>query len=907
MGTGRLVACGLIFGVHLCVGMKAAVAQSPPTSRPASRVATRADETTLPIERPAIAGRRVVKHFDFDEKRFGNYDPYPMYWKQHEESGFPLYLEGQFDAKVGHDAAPSFRLDLDGGSLAFHYVGRDISVRTNSDYLVVAWCKATPLKTARAYISAQYLDRKGAAIEGTERRSELHGGPGASQDWVPLTIGLPGNVPESRYIGVSVWLTQATVWDASPRAMREVEFQDIKVSAWFDDVAVYRLPRVNLKSSHPGNVFEETEPVALYPEVSDPDGLNLSARLVIRAADGRVVEERPVPVRTIENLPSEPSIYRGFSVGAYDAELSVVSDDGANLLRRHLSFVRLAGHVSSPADIGRGFGIVLDEMGAAVVAGQRELLLRLRPELVKVPVWWAGQLGAAGNQDAAIDRYLEMIAETQADPVGILANGFPANARRPQTDVRSMLEILNEDPIGWKPLIAGLWSRYAGLIHVWQVGVDGDESLFLDYKYPRVIPILSREMKTLMTDPLLASTLSTQFTPPAARLAQYEALLLPASVPPDDIERQLEPFLGKDRSRTWVTVEAPDVSSYPRTQRLSDLARRLAEAYFQRMGGVFLGAPWSAQADLMSAQVDPSEDYIVFRTVADLLGGTVPVSRSTIDGQAKCLLFDRNGRSVMLVWDAYAPPAGREHILWLGENAQQVDLWGVRHPLATVGKCRSVRIGPMPTFVINAPTWLMEFCRQFILAPPVVEFSFDAYEREVVFRNTYHEPISGLLRLIAPPDWDVRPNRIPFSLQPHDVFRIPVQIRFPINAEAAVTPLVGEFEIDADQRYQIVTPAWFELGLENVDVNVNVYRLGARTVVQQSLTNRTDKPISFEGYVVAPARRRISRRFVNLMPGQNSRKEFIIENSDDLVGKRIRVGLGELQGTRIWNRIIAVP
>jgi len=90
-------------------------------------------------------------------------------------------------------------------------------------------------------------------------------------------------------------------------------------------------------------------------------------------------------------------------------------------------------------------------------------------------------------------------------------------------------------------------------------------------------------------------------------------------------------------------------------------------------------------------------------------------------------------------------------------------------------------------------------------------------------------------------------------------------------------------------------------------VNVNVYRLGARTVVQQSLTNRTDKPISFEGYVVAPARRRISRRFVNLMPGQNSRKEFIIENSDDLVGKRIRVGLGELQGTRIWNRIIAVP
>jgi hypothetical protein len=417
MRTTGLFARGLVFGLGFSIGTSVAVAQSVPASRPSTRVATRANEAALPVERPAIAGRRVVKHFDFDEKRFGNYDPYPMHWKQHEESGFPLYLEGKFDPKVGHDGAPSFRLDLDGGSLGFHYVGRDISVRTNSDYLVVAWCKATPLKAARAYISARYLDRKGAPIEGTERRSELHGGPGASEDWVPLTVGLPGNVPDTRYIGVSVWLTQAAAWDTSPRTMREVEFQDVKASAWFDDIAVYRLPRVSLKSSHPGNVFEETEPVALYPEVSDPDGLNLSARLVIRAADGRVVEERPVPVRTTENAPPELSLYRGLPVGTYDAELSVVSDDGANLLRRYLSFARLARQISPPADIGRGFGIVLEEMGAGVVAGQRELLLRLRPELVKVPVWWAGQIGSPANQEAAIDRYLEMIAETHADPV----------------------------------------------------------------------------------------------------------------------------------------------------------------------------------------------------------------------------------------------------------------------------------------------------------------------------------------------------------------------------------------------------------------------------------------------------------------------------------------------------------
>ncbi len=87
---------------------------------------------------------------------------------------------------------------------------------------------------------------------------------------------------------------------------------------------------------------------------------------------------------------------------------------------------------------------------------------------------------------------------------------------------------------------------------------------------------------------------------------------------------------------------------------------------------------------------------------------------------------------------------------------------------------------------------------------------------------------------------------------------------------------------------------------------MNVYRLGGRVVVQQTMTNRTSQPVSFEGYVVAPARRRMGRRFINILSGQSARKEFLIDDASDLVGKKIRVGLSELQGTRIWNRIITV-
>ena len=74
----------------VCALIVPAMGQSEPASKPA------ADESLQP--RPSIAGRRVVRRFDFDERRFGNYDPVPMRWKQGDQAGFPPYLEGKFDA-----------------------------------------------------------------------------------------------------------------------------------------------------------------------------------------------------------------------------------------------------------------------------------------------------------------------------------------------------------------------------------------------------------------------------------------------------------------------------------------------------------------------------------------------------------------------------------------------------------------------------------------------------------------------------------------------------------------------------------------------------------------------------------------------------------------------------------------
>lgn len=944
--------------------------EAPAATRPSDTLFADGNLTFRDPTRPALADRRIVKHFDFNEEPLGNFDPIPMAWRPHAAPGFPAYLtntpEGAFDRAIGAvSGPPSFVLRLNGGSLAYHYAqpvdnkGLDIAVRPGSDYLVVAYVRTDSLANARTWMSAYLLDRQGNVIPGTEHRSPLIGGNGRLTDWQPITIALRGDDPEARYMGLSVWLAQSQVWDERPRPLHAIETQDIDAVAWYDDITVYRLPRVALRCPRPGHVFTSHEPVILETQVTDPDGLNLRATLYLESEDGTLPRQRPVAIQRPDRSPVshtgspgdrpvttdgrtaassgppatpgeqpgmpspaprtrhlnrhdaehlvgfQPHHFDDLPPGLYRAEL-LVETAQTTLLRRRLTFARLAETVTSPAESGRRFGVVLNAVSSEVYPGQADLLQHLHLEFVKLPVWYA-QSAALGRQEAldALNLHMEAVASAHSIPIAMLADDPDFGRQADGAKVRSMLDIFSDDPQGWKPLIAGTWSRYAGLAHVWQIGRDGEPQFSQDPRVPEILAILQREMRQVMDEPHLALVESLPYQPQVIE-DSHHAWWIPAAIPPDAIPGHLAD-IDTPRDRTWITVDPLPRDAYPRLQRLADLSRRLAEAAFTGAGAVFMEAPWDAEHAMLDTRLNPREDMIIFRTVADVLGGTTPVARTDIAGKARCLVFDRNGRAVLFVWDPYAPPEGRLHSLHFGERAEEVDLWGNRKPLASHGRRQSVRIGPVPKFIINTPTWLMEFRRNFRLDSTTVEASFDVRSYRIRFRNTYHEPITGTLRLVPPEDWDVRPNRMAFTLAEGETFSAPIDIRFPVNAEAGVTAILGEFAIDADQRFHIMTPAWFELGLEDIDLDTTIFRVDDRVVVRQRLTNRTPGPVSFQGSVVIPERPRLRRTFVSFRPGQSVAKDFVIDNADDLQGRKIRVSLRELRGDRLWNRILTVP
>jgi len=243
---------------------------------------------------PSRVTERVVHRFDFDERDEGNLEDVPKFWEIFRPPGFPHYASGAFDFDVWRLAPPSFHLASEGRNVAYQYVGPDTRVRENSEYRIEGWIKQDKLSHARACISAYYVDRFGHIMLNTMVRTPYVGG--TPEEWERVGIHLSPAPQNALFVGVIVWVVQQSVWDQSVRPAHFVPRRDVFGGAWFDDLTVYRLPRVELSSSDAGNVLSDDKPQELLVTLADHDDPSLSGVVAIRDAAGSLVESHEFPV-----------------------------------------------------------------------------------------------------------------------------------------------------------------------------------------------------------------------------------------------------------------------------------------------------------------------------------------------------------------------------------------------------------------------------------------------------------------------------------------------------------------------------------------------------------------------------------------------------------------------------------
>jgi hypothetical protein len=873
---------------------------------------------------------RVLSTFDFEERRLGNAEDLPMYWAKIEGPGFPHYVNARLSTDRARSGKYSFRFDLNGGSLLYRYPAGRIRVRPGSHYRVEGMCRTTPMPVARARLTAYLSDLDGNALDGTTRHSELYAATSEADPWQPLGFELAADHPEAAYLVLELGLLQPAQYAPKSLGERTLHDQDIRGTAWFDDLSVAQVPRVTMSTDRPGNVFRRSDALRLQVLVSDRFTDDLAARLVIRDARGRSVFQRsgaldmgaaetlgPGRKRMPLDLPELPP-------GWYQAALEMTSR-GQFVGEQSLDLVRLADDAPPVPPDGR-FGVIATGLPFDGWAELPDVLPMLAAGRVKLAVWSAA--GDIQEMDpAAFDHLLERLGGLGIQPTACLLDLPPDIARKVQGS--SITRILTAPSDEWQPQLAYLISRHANHLDRWQLGADGSDAFVTDPDMRRAYARVYREFDALVADPDLAMPWPAWYDL-EGQLPATVALSVPPSVLPSQVPLYVADIKAggdDDAARTLsLTLELLDAARYGRETQIRDFAQRVVYALSAGARRIDVPLPFAVRRDGDALVKQPSEMLIVLRTLLTTLSGAEYRGRVPLAEGVEAFLFDRRGQGVLVLWDrgggggAGGDRAVKRLALNLGPRAAGVDLWGNVTPLLRTPGDRGrgevqINVGPMPMFLVDIDGEQAQMRASVALDRPLIESSFTSHPRRVSFANPYRGTIGGTLKLKPPAGWSVNPPTFAFTLNPGERFDREITIEFPYNSYAGPKTITAEFSLAAGDESggaggggsgSFAVPITLNLGLSDVGTQTLALRDGGDVVVQQMVSNYGDKPVDYTAFAIFPGQARQERLITGLAPGQTTVKRYRFKGAAVTPGLRVRAGVKEMEGARILNEEVEV-
>ena len=866
-----------------------------------------------------LGAKRVMHTFDFEERRFHFLD-LPMNWhKVSGKAGFPHYSSGSLDSEHQRGGHFSFKLVPDGGSIGFEYDRRGIQAESGSDFQITGYVRIEHFTTAKVQMTCALTDRRGEIISGSGGKSRLVGrADGAADDWIRLEAYVPGNFPEARFVTVGLWVLQEDQWDKDSLAEPRIGRKDVHAVAWFDDITIYQLPRVILKTDRPGNVFAGQDKALLLVEVQGVGSTDYEVRLTVRSAAGELIKHEgwiltgivgTAKDRTIE-LPSLPA-------GLYRAELAIMSD-GVMIARRQLAFCRLAKRADELGQAGDDFGIVALDQDIGDWDTVMTLTRLLNTRLLKLPVWRRrpdepGAIFSAGS----FDRRLIQLQRQNIEMVATFSEAPDALALQLPVGQRSLLDVLSQDISLWREQVAYVLVQYAHQVPYWQVGADvSSENQHWDPRIRTVVQTLDSEFEKIVRNTVLAVPLSNMFQVDHSQVGTSTvALAVSSAVTPEQIPYYLQDYRDRGFADIWVTIEPLDELLYPREYVLIDLAKRIAQAKVAMARAVFIDHPWRQRKYNARIMIEPTEAFAVFRTLAEQLGGASYVGQFHINPDIVALIFERNGGGCLLAWNNNYDPASQQEPeevrISLGDSPAMLDLFGNRSDLPTQKGLTSLRISHWPVLITDIDTPLAVLRATLSLTPDTIAASISRQYATLKFANPFNVPISGRLRFLVGEqyrkNWQIHPQAFNFVLQPRQVFEQELTLKFPRNELGGRKRLDALFSIDADRTYRIRTSVPFEIRLAGIDVSIFTHRVNQTDMlVQLVVTNEGEQEVNLNSFVDLPDGDRQERAIARLQPGASIPKSFHIPQVTQWYGKFLRIGLEDPKGTRRINYHIEI-
>ncbi len=861
---------------------------------------------------PDMALKRVVHQFDFAERDEGNLEDVPKFWELLRPRGFPHYAHGSFDFEVGLSAPPSFHLSSEGRNVAYQYLGPDTRVRANTDYRIEGFIRSDKLEHARACLSAHFLDKTGRPLPETLVRSRYVGGPADEGQWIRVELFFADAPPEARTIGLIAWVLQRPMWSKLVPPRHYIPRNDVHGGAWFDDIAVYALPRVQISTGTTGNVLTPTDPQELRVVLADDSDSTLDGLLSITTADGSLVEEHPVPVVIGGSAEPQRIAVGHLPPGLYHARLDVRADDRL-IVSRDLTFAQLASPHRDVNALARPFGVVVDPRTRADPEAELVLMRHQLARSAKLPVW-TGLPGPAPShkERRAEDRLLQALVRNSFALTGVLFGPPRSMARSGGAYVQTLTELLSGDPTVWKDHLAAVVAPHASTFRWWQIGPDGTDrgtSQTNDTDLVQAVTHVREVMRPFVTIPRLTLPASTTFEPSKEKTpVEQITLALGHDVRLDSFGTRIAEHKRLGYERVSVYVEPLPVDSYRRGPRLADWAQRILTARHCGADTVFVPQTWRFRQTLQGPVTEPMETYLILRTIADVLADAIPGQRVLVGGEVQCLAFHDGDSAILAIWDPAAPPGGSRYTLQLGSANNQIDLWGVPTSLARDETGRQmVHLTPMPVLISGVERWLIDFRTSLSIKPAHVESGTELTQHRIEIASGLDRVLAGRVVFEVPKAWEISPRVFNFSITPPDTGSYPVVLRHPHIEPAGEKTILAKIKLTGDSYYEEV-PIPIDFGVSDLDVWGLAVVEDDDLVLRHIVTNRSSEVLSFRASANLPGRERQYRPISNLKPGGTQAVEYHFESGNALVGRYARLVLREVNdGPRAHNLELAIP
>ncbi len=507
------------------------------------------------------AARRTVRLWDFEE-RPGNVEPVPREWVRNQSNppeapreGFPAWNLAGFDDTVSYRGGTSVRLPTRGGSTALSLIRGVLPAMPGGRYAVSAYARTEGLQHARAFVKVRLLDAAMRPVEGPSAVAVSEPVLTEDGEWVKVQTLLEGS-EEGAWLQIDLELLQPAQMrgaDEKPGAF-EVTPQDYSGSAWFDDVRIEQVPRVELVSASMTGVTVSPERPELRLRVQDLTGESLRVRVVVTDIDGREVDVLDTPVETGGRTLAWSPILPAF--GFYRAQMEVLGPGGLTA-ERSTQFAWVGA--SRPLDRAarRGWGLIGETLETRRVPMLPELLDLCGVGAVSLNVWSHVGVGELEEGDrrsrTEIDAVVNQLVERRHDITFVLGRAPEALAREARADADDPIVVLAGPTDVWMPGLTSLLSRFGERVKAWQVGPTGSDRAFWRETLARDLAHVERGFRGLVPRATMTAPWRIEQSIEAARGGRVDALTVvtPWTVPASSIPEYAREWGSAGGGPTW--------------------------------------------------------------------------------------------------------------------------------------------------------------------------------------------------------------------------------------------------------------------------------------------------------------------------------------------------------------------